>query len=194
MFPIKLVLTKPLSQEAYWSRTYTCPFVTLQKASGRKCSEEQIKLNLPTASVWFQLLSCRWDSRRSGSFILFAQNDAAKLCLSKRHTKSTNNLAANSPARYFWRLWQRQWSFVCADGGDKKRMSEWSGRWHSPAAVYQASGTCEVCLFVLFFVASRQNFRHKLCVVEHSRSKVWPCQFGLKTVWWIISSCRCHLN
>lgn len=48
-----------------------------------------------------------------------AENDAAKLCLSKRHTKSANDLAANRRACYFCRLRWRQWSFVWADGGDE---------------------------------------------------------------------------
>lgn len=88
-------------------------------SSGWRCSEEQIKLNLVTALVWFQLLSRRWGSRRGGLFVLSAENDSAKLCLSKRHTKSANDLAANRRARYFWRLRQHQWSFMCADGRDE---------------------------------------------------------------------------
>lgn len=91
--------------------------ITGQVSSGRKCSEQQVKRNLPTATVWFQPLSRRREAPEEVDHLFCPP--AAELCLSKRRTKSTNELAANGRARYFGRLRRRQRSFVRADGGDE---------------------------------------------------------------------------
>lgn len=76
--------------------------ITGQVSSGRKCSEQQVKRNPPTATVWFQPLSRRHEAPEEVDH--FFCPPAAELCLSRRRTKSTNGLVANGRARYFGRL------------------------------------------------------------------------------------------